>query len=363
LPSSASSGGIFNPCSLLLRDISSITRPTFISRIVDAMESADQVGDRAPHLRLIEVFAPFAERNQDLRRRVPAPLADCQDQLEELLLRRARNASDHPEIDERDASVWRQQHVSRMRIGVEHAVDQNLLQIGAEEILGERDPVHFGPFHAADRGDLGPRDIIHRQHSRSCEVVDWQRHDDMLEVAKLVSDRHEVACLLAIIEFRHQRPFEFIDDACGVHIRCSPDAIDDRGDFVKCGKVLFDLLVDAGSLYFDSHFAAAAQNGPMHLPERCGGDRELVELDKRMRHPNAEFLSHDPLDVFVRKWLDLILQTCERVEISGRQQVGPGRENLAQLDECRSQRLEVPLRTFRRHQDRPRACLRHSTPG
>ena len=102
--------------------------------------SADQIGHDPPHVRRVEVVEPFAER-RDRRCRFIAPaVGNREHQPEQLFLQRAREASDHAEVDERQPAVARQQHVAWMRVGMEQAVDENLLQVGAEQI-----PASAGP--------------------------------------------------------------------------------------------------------------------------------------------------------------------------------------------------------------------------
>ena len=106
-----------------------------------------------------------------------------------------------------------------MGIGVEHAVDEDLLQIGAEQLVGERravDSVHSTGLTAVI---FGARDVIHRQDARRRVVVDRQRHDEALEVAELVREGHEVARLLAVIELREQRPAELLEHALRIDAR------------------------------------------------------------------------------------------------------------------------------------------------
>ncbi len=82
--------------------------------------------------------------------------------------------------------VRRQQNIAWMGIGMEDAVNEDLLEVGAEQVVGERSTVDLGPFDPADRGDLRALDVVHRQHARRREVVDRQRDDDALEVAQLM---------------------------------------------------------------------------------------------------------------------------------------------------------------------------------
>src|SRR6185436_3112004 len=106
-------------------------------------------------------------------------------------------------------------------------------------------------------------------------------------------------------------------------------------------QVLFDELVDARPLHLDGDFAPAAEHGAMHLPERRGGNRQPIELDERVRNADTELLADRPLDVFVGKWLDVVLQAGERLEVRGRKEVRARREELTELDERRAERLEV----------------------
>ena len=87
--------------------------------------------------------------------------------------------------------------------------------------------------------------------------------------------------------------------------------------------------------------AAAAQHGAVHLAERRGGDRFRLEGLERLGQADAQLLLHDPLDVGVRKRSDVVLQARERLEVRGRQQVRARRQELSELDEGRTELLEI----------------------
>ncbi len=311
------------------------------------MKPADDAGDGAPHLHFLEVVAALAKGQEHVRGVVAVSLANGENELEQLLLHLSGNVADHAEIDQCDAAIGRQQHVARMRVGVEHAVDQDLLQVRAEEILGQRRAVHLGPFDAADGRDLRSADVVHREHAGGREIVHGQRHDDVLEVAQLVCDGDQVAGLLAVIELRQQRVLEFLDDARRINVACGADPIDDRRDLVERREVLVDPFPDARPLHLDRHFAAAAQHGAVNLAQGGGGNRQAIELEERVRHAHAELLADGALDVLVGEGLDVVLQAGQRIEIRGRKQVGARREYLTQLDECRAERFQVADECFR----------------
>ena len=79
----------------------------------------------------------------------------------------------------------------------------------------------------------------------------------------------------------------------------------------------------------------------MHLAQRGRRQRLVVELRERLRDPHAELLGHDPLDLGERERADPVLEPGERLQVGRRQQVGAGREELAELDEGRPHLLEI----------------------
>ena len=58
-------------------------------------------------------------------------------------------------------------------------------------------------------------------------------------------------------------------------------------------------------------------------------------------------MSNRLLDDLEGHWLNLILQTAERGQVRTRQEVGPSREQLPQLHECRPHGLEITGETLR----------------
>ena len=201
--------------------------------------------------------------------------------------------------------------------------------------------VDLGPLDAADRGDLGAADVVHREHARGRVVVHGQGNDDVLEVAELMGDGDEVARLFAVIELGEQRSLELLEDARDVDVLRGADVVEDDRNVLERGEIPVNLLADARALHLDGDLAAAAQDGAMHLAERGGGNRQAIELEEGVRHADAQLLANGPLDVFVRERLDVVLQPRERVQVRRRKQVGARGEDLSELDERRAERFEV----------------------
>ena len=101
-------------------------------------ELGDDLADATAEIGLVEILRLlFAQRERALRGFLarPSPIA---------ISRRKRpsrmsggNLSHHAEVEERDAPVLRQEDVAGVRIGVEEPVDHDLVQVGAEELVGQ----------------------------------------------------------------------------------------------------------------------------------------------------------------------------------------------------------------------------------
>ena len=117
--------------------------------------------------------------------------------------------------------------------------------------------------------------------------------------------------------------------------------VDELRDLIERLEIFGDLLGHAGPLHLDGDDAAVAECGAMHLSERGGGERPFLEHRECLRKPHAEVRLDHLLDFFERHRLNGVLQPRERFEIGGRQQIGARRQQLAELDERRPQRLEI----------------------
>ena len=109
---------------------------------------------------------------------------------------------------------------------------------------------------------------------------------------------------------------------------------------VEESEVGFDLLRRPGPLHLDGDRVAVREDGAVHLADRRGGQRFSVELEEEALDRLAELLLDDALDVFVRERAHVVLQASELGDDVRRQDVGPHREQLAELDEGRAELVE-----------------------
>ena len=122
--------------------------------------------------------------------------------------------------------------------------------------------------------------------------------------------------------------------------------VEELCDFIERVEVFRDLLGHARALHLDGDDTAVAERGAMHLSERGGGERTFLEHREGFREPDAEVRLNDFLDVGERHRLNAVLQPRERFEIRGGKEICARRQDLSQLNERRSERLEIAGQVF-----------------
>ena len=91
-----------------------------------------------------------------------------------------------------------------MRVSVDETVDRDLLEVGAEQVVDKCLGIGLEVAQRPDLGDLGAVHHLHGQHARRRVVVDRGGNDERVELAEVLAERDEVACLAAIVEFACQ---------------------------------------------------------------------------------------------------------------------------------------------------------------
>ena len=220
-----------------------------------------------------------------------------------------------------------------MRIGVEHAVAQHLLEVGAEQRIGEALAVELKARERAHLGDLGAGNELHRQHARGAVVHHRLRDDDLGNLLEIAAEGDEVHRLLAEIELAQERLPEFIEHLVE---RKTPAelgvAFEKARDVVHRLEIGQHLRADAGALHLERDIAPVVQPRLVHLRDRRGGERPLVDRGKGAREPYAELIAQNFLDLGEGDRLAVVLQALERIGVRRRHDVGARREQLAELD-------------------------------
>src|SRR5207247_1367459 len=104
----------------------------------------------------------------------------------------------------------------------------------------------------------------------------------------------------------------------------------DTGGLVEKRKVGLDLTRSSRPLHLDGDAPAVRQRGAMDLADRSRGDGPVVELGEELVDREAEILRDDLLDVRERKRTNVVLKPAQLGDDVRRQDVGPGRQQLAE---------------------------------
>ena len=112
------------------------------------------------------------------------------------------------------------------------------------------------------------------------------------------------------------------------------------GGLIEKREVGLDLPRRVGPLHLDRDALAVRQRRPVHLPDRGGGDGGRLELREELLDRKPEVLADHPLDVLVRERPHVVLQGLQLEHDVGRDDVGPRREQLAELDEGRAELVQ-----------------------
>ena len=150
-----------------------------------------------------------------------------------------------------------------------------------------------------------------------------------------------VAGLEAVVELLADRARELVDELARVDELERPDPLPDQaGRLVEQRKVALDLLRRVRPLHLDGHAAAVRKRGAVDLADRRRGYRGRVEVGEELLDAQLELLADDTLDVVVGDRTDVVLELLQLEHDVGRDDVGAGREQLAELDEGRAELVE-----------------------
>ena len=112
------------------------------------------------------------------------------------------------------------------------------------------------------------------------------------------------------------------------------------GEEREQAEVALDLLGRARALHLDHDALAALEPRAVHLPDRPGRERLWLDVLEHVLPRDPQLLLHHLHDLRLGQRRHVVLQARELVGDVGRDQVGPRREDLAELGEGRAELLE-----------------------
>ncbi len=251
------------------------------------------------------------------------------------------NVLRRPRVDRAD------ENVAGVHVGMEEAVAKNLREEDFHAALGEQ--FHVGALirQAGHVGDLQAVDTLHDQHFRAAPVP-----VDLWHVKQVGA--FEVASQLAGVG-RFTQQVEFVVDGLFIihhHLHrvqqagIGRHALGGAGQNEQPRQVLTDDRLEAGAYHFDHDFFTGLQAGGMHLSDRSGRQRLLVEAAEHVTDARAE-LFFDQLDrQLLIERRHAVLQQHQFVGDVLGQQIAPCRQQLPELDENRPQVLERQTKAY-----------------
>jgi hypothetical protein len=248
----------------------------------------------------------------------------------------------HADVDQGQLVVVGQQDVAGMGIGVEEALDQDLVQVALEQLVRQRRAIQVQPAQRSHGGHLGPGDVRHREDRRGGVVLDRLGDDETVVGLQDSSEADQVAGLPPEIELVLQCPTELVEQLReAIAPSCLAVAVGEGRQIGEGGHVLGDLLADSRPLHLDDDRAAVAHRRPVDLAERSRCQGSGVEGAEGVGQPGAQLGLHDVLHLVEPERLHVVLEAGQGFGVHRRDEVGAGREELAQLDERGAHGLQV----------------------
>ena len=189
------------------------------------------MADNADHISLerglVELLPLLAKRDRRVGSILTTSLADREHQFQEFFLNRRRQMPDHAEVEKCNAPILGDKHVSRVRICVKKPVDQDLMEVGANQLLGEAVGICIDERHRVQCRDLRSMHVLHRQHSSAHVAVHRTRNDDPIEASEVIAQRSQMARLDVVVQLIHQCLAKFADHRSRIR-SVSPSQYDGR---------------------------------------------------------------------------------------------------------------------------------------
>ena len=227
---------------------------------------------------------------------------------------------------------------------MEKPVAKHLGEENGDAITRQLLQIHPGFAQALDLPHRHAIHALHHQHFGADPVPEHLRHHDQMQIGHVAAQlggtggfAHQVQLIVQVlVELGHHL-------ARLEALAVGRQAVYPRGHHADQAHILVDDLQHAGAQHFHRHLALASvlvtQGGEMHLRDGCAGHRLPIEAQENL----ADRLAERPLDdgdgLLGRKRRHAVLQQRQLIGDVRRQQVAPGGQHLAKLDEDRPQFL------------------------
>jgi hypothetical protein len=223
-----------------------------------------------------------------------------------------------------------------MRVAVDDAEAAERKPPGGEHGSGE--PVAHGERIVLVLEQLAAGHPIHGEQAAGGELRPDFRHADGIFAFQHVAIERDVLGLAPIVELLAQARGNLFHDLGGVERRV--ETLADREQPFQLPHVGFDRRLHVGILQLAGQLTAVERAGAMHLAERSGRRRMMLEAFEFAFPAGAQFRAHAALDEGPTHGRRLALQLGQFSGVFRRQRVGNGGEQLRHLHDRAFQAAE-----------------------
>ena len=228
-----------------------------------------------------------------------------------------------------------------MRVGVEHADLEDLVEERGDESLAGLGGIDAGGSKRVEVGDAHARDPLLGEHAAGAELGIRGGDAHAREVDEAVGELARIARLDGEVELLGHVVEELGGEIGG------PDrepqwrvSFDEPGDLQHGAAVDLHAAIEPGALGLHHHRRAIAQRGRVHLRDRGAGQRDPVELAEQHVDGSAELILDERTDGRLRSRRGPTAQRREFVAPGLREHVVAGGGHLTELHEDAAGLLE-----------------------
>ena len=167
------------------------------------------------------------------------------------------------------------EEVPRVRIGVEEAVDEELLVERLDETRGDLDAIEPAPLVLGELGDL---EALHEGHGQDVfrrELFDHRRKENVVLAGEVLRHPLHARSLVQVVGLATEQVDERRVNALDVSE--GEEALVDLDDDAEHAHVDFDDFADLRVEHLDRDLGAVGEVRDVHLPERRGGDGLVID--------------------------------------------------------------------------------------
>ena len=217
--------------------------------------------------------------------------------------------------------------IAEMRIAMDDAEAAERKPPGGEH--RGRQPVAHGERIVLVREHLGAVEPVEREQPAGRQLGPGARHANDVDVVEHLAVERDMLGLAAVIELLAHARADLLADLGGVD--GGVEAAADREQPFELRQVGFDRRLHVGILQLAGERRAVERAGAMHLAERRGGGRMMLEAFELLLPVGAELRHHAALDESPAHRRRFALQLLQFGGIFRRQEIRNGRHQLRDL--------------------------------